>query len=188
MPAMAQGRIDGYFGMGSVRADSTGQAVDFLGTGVARLAPSLGGVFGTIGGGVMLTPSLGLGGEVKFRFDQGDYGGAGYRPIIYDFNGIWTPSVGTSVLLPELQAGLGAMSLRFYGGTQYYDYNTGQYTNFLGSINHFQLHTGIGLRIYVSPHIFIRPQFDFHWIRNLEEFGSNSVPGYSIAIGFSSNR
>jgi hypothetical protein len=80
------------------------------------------------------------------------------------------------------------MSLRFYGGTQYYDYNTGQYTNFLGSINHFQLHTGIGLRIYVSPHIFIRPQFDFHWVRNLEEFGSNSVPGYSIAIGFSSNR
>jgi hypothetical protein len=80
------------------------------------------------------------------------------------------------------------MSLRFYGGTQYYDYSTGRYTNFLGSTNHLQLHTGVGLRIYVTPNIFIRPQFDYHWVRNLQEFSSNSVPAYSVAIGFSSNR
>jgi hypothetical protein len=183
--AAAQGRIDAYFAMGTAHAGSTGEVADYLGNGVALVTPSMGGVFGTLGGGVMLTPSLGVGGEVSFRFAQGDYAGLGYRPVFYDFNGIWTPKLGTERVMPEFQAGLGGMSMRFYGGTPYYNYYTGRYSNFLGSSNHFQLHTGVGLRVYVTERVFVRPQFDYHWVRNLEEFKSNSVPAFSVAIGIS---
>jgi hypothetical protein len=181
----AQGRIDMYFGMGTARDGSTNQLVDMLGTGTPMLTSSMGGVFGTVGGAVMLRPSLGAGAEVSFRFAQGDYAGLGCRPIFYDFNGIWSPALGTKRVMPEIQAGFGGVSLRFYGGTQYYNYYTGTYSNFAGSINHFQLHTGLGLRFYVKPHFFIRPQFDYHWVRNLNEFQSNSVLAYTVAIGYS---
>jgi hypothetical protein len=187
MPAIAQDRIDAFFAMGTVRADSNDLLLDFLGNGVPQRTPSMGGVFGTVGGGLMLTPSLGVGAQVCFRFDQGEYANIGYRPVFYDFNGIWTPSIGSETIMPELQAGFGGVSLRFYGGTQYFDYNTGTYSNFLGSSNHLQLHTGIGLRFYVKENIFLRPQFDYRWVSNLDEFGENSVLGFSVAIGFSSH-
>lgn len=145
----------------------------------------MGGVFGTVGGALMLRPSLGVGGEVSFRFAQGNYAGLGYRPIFYDFNGIWLPTLGTKRVMPEFQGGFGGVSLRFYGGTQYCSYYTGTCSNFAGSINHLQLHTGFGLRFYVKPNLFIRPQFDYHWVRNLNEFQRTSVLAYSIAIGYS---
>ena len=136
----------------------------------------------------MIKPSLGAGGEVSFRFAQGDYANTGYRPIFYDFNGIWMPSLGSKRIVPEFQGGLGGVNMRFYGGTQYYDYNTGRYTNFAGSINHFQLHAEAGLRIYIKEHIFLRPTFDYHWVRNFNEFSGNSVIRISVAIGFSSGQ
>jgi len=185
--AHAQG-FDAYFGMGTARVGSTNQLVDLLGTGDPMMTTAMGGIFGTVGGGFMIKPNLGVGGEVSFRFAQGDYANTGYRPIFFDFNGIWTPSLGTKRIMPEFQGGLGGVNMRFYGGTQYYDYNTGNYTNFAGSINHFQLHAEAGLRIYIKENIFLRPTVDYHWVRNFNEFNSNSVIRYSIAIGLSSSR
>lgn len=185
-PAIAKAQsLHAYFGMGTVQDGSTGQSLDLLNTGTPLPTPSMGGVFGTLGGGLMIRPSFGIGGEVTFRFDQGDYAGLGYRPIFYDFNGIWAPTFGTKRVVPEFQGGLGGVSLRFYGGGEYYDPYTGQYSNFLGSYNHFQLHASIGLRFYLSEHIYVRPQFDYRWVNNLsDQFKSDSVPGYNIAIGF----
>ena len=147
----------------------------------------MGGVFGTFGGGFMLKPSLGVGAEMSLRFAQGDYySGVGYRPIFYDFNGIWTPSFGTKRVMPEIQAGFGGLSLRFYSGPQQYNYYTGSSSNFAGSFSHFQLHTGFGLRIYVKEHVFVRPQFDYHWVHGLsDQFKSDSVTAYTIAVGYS---
>jgi hypothetical protein len=174
-----------YFGAGTARDGSTNQLVDFLGTGIPMLTSSMGGVFGTVGGGVMLKPSLGFGAQIQFRFAQGDYAGIGYRPIFYDFNGIWTPTLGTDRVMPEFQGGLGGVNLRFYGGLQYYDYYTGTYSNYLGSSNHFQFHAGIGLRVYASDKIFLRPQFDYRWVEDLTEFKSNSVLAFSLVFGYS---
>ncbi|HYK91901.1 MAG TPA: outer membrane beta-barrel protein [Acidobacteriota bacterium] len=185
--ANAQSGFNAYFGMGTMHDGSTNQTIDILGTGTPQPTSALGGVFGTFGGGVMLNPHFGVGAEVAFRFTQGDYAGAGYRPVLYDFNGLWTPTIGQKHVVPEIQAGFGGASLRFYGGGQYCDPYTGFCTNYAGSSNHLQLHTGIGLRFYVKPHLFVRPQFDYHWVRNLNEFASNSVLAYSIAIGFSSD-
>jgi hypothetical protein len=181
----AQTRFDAYFGMGTASAGSNG-LVTTNNAGALVTAPSLDGVFGTIGGAVMLKPSYGVGAQVSWRFTQADYLIYTYRPIFYDFNGIWTPSLGKRVM-PEFQAGFGGASFRFYDASQpYYDYNTGRYSTFAGSSNHLQLHLAGGLRVFFKPHLFVRPQLDYHWVRNLNEFGSNSVPEFSVAIGYSS--
>ena len=182
--AHAQG-FDLYFGMGTARDGSTDQLIDIFGTGNYLSTSGMGGVFGTVGGGLMIRPTLGVGAEVTFRFAQGDYAGAGYRPIFYDFNGIWAP-FGSKRVMPEIQGGLGGLNLRFYGGSQYYDPYTGTYTNYAGSINHFQLHIGAGLRIYFKEHIFLKPTYDYHWVTKLDQqFASKSVNRFSIAIGIS---
>ena len=135
----------------------------------------------------MFKPSFGVGGEVAVRFSQGDYSIYGYRPVFYDFNAIWTPSLGRYVM-PEFQAGLGGVTTSFYDASSpYYDYYTGQYSTLAARSSHFQLHAGAGLRIYVKGRIFVRPQLDYHWVRNMWEFKSNSVPAYSLAIGWSSS-
>jgi hypothetical protein len=181
--AGAEPRLDAYFGLGTAYDGSTHQV---LGSPTSELieSPSLDGIFGTFGGAVFFKPTFGVGAQVSLRFRQGDYSGYGYRPIFYDFNGIWTPVVGKRIM-PEFQAGFGGVNMRFYDATSpYYDYNTGTYSTFAGSSNHLQLHAAAGLRIFVKEHIFIRPQVDYHWVRNLNEFAGSSVPAYSIAIGF----
>lgn len=181
----AQSRVDVYFGMGTARTYSNAQFLDSTGNVVQ--APSLGGVFGTIGGGLFLKPSFGVGAQVSWRFTQADFAGLGYRPVFYDFNGIWTP-ISAKRVVPEFQAGFGGASLRFYNPNQpYYDYSTGRISTYAGSSNHLQLHVAAGLRFFIKPHLFVRPQLDYHWVRNLtNELGTNSVPEYTIAIGYSS--
>jgi hypothetical protein len=183
LAAGAQARFDGYFGLGTTQVGSA-NFTDSFGTPVPT--PSMNGVFGTFGGAVMLNPTFGVGAQVSLRFAQGDYSNFGYRPIFYDFNGIWTPNV-SKLAIPEFQAGFGGLNMRFYDPSNpYIDQNTGKVTTFAGSSNHLQLHAALGVRFYVKPHIFVRPLLDYHWVRNLAEFGSSSVPSYSIAIGFSS--
>jgi hypothetical protein len=183
--AEAQPRFDVYFGMGTARDGSTHEYLDLLGTGVYSMSPDLGGAFGRFGGGLMLKPSLGFGGEVALRFSQGDYSGAGYRPILYDFNGIWTPRLSTRIV-PEFQGGLGGLNMRFYDPTSpYYDYGTGRYSTYVGSSNHFQLHGGVGLRVYITPSVFIRPQVDYHWVRNNDWFKDNGILAYTLSVGYS---
>lgn len=186
--AGAQPRVDVYFGLGTAQVGSTKELFDFFGTGNYKATSSMGGAFGILGGGVMLTSGFGAGAEVALHFTQKDYAGLGSRPIFYDFNGIWTPTLPKRILRiiqPEFQAGFGGLNLRFYGGSQYYSYTTGSYTNFLGSSNHFQLHAGAGLRLYIKRHVFLRPQLDYHYVKNLSEFSSNSVPQFSLVIGYS---
>lgn len=179
----ADTRFDAYFGLGTATVGSTHQTLSSP-TGNLVGTPSMDGTFGTFGGAVMLNPSFGVGAQVSLRFKQGDYAGYGYRPIFYDFNGIWTPKLGRHVM-PEFQAGFGGVNMRFYDATSpYYDYNTGTYSTFAGSSNHLQLHAAAGLRFFIKEHIFVRPQLDYHWVRNLNEFSSSSVPAFSVAIGF----
>ncbi len=80
--------------------------------------------------------------------------------------------------MPEFQAGLGAVNLRFYLNQNFCD-SFGGCSNsniFLESSNHFQLHLAGGVRFYVKGGIFVRPQIDGHWVNNFFQFGSNWVP------------
>jgi hypothetical protein len=186
--AHAEAGLDGYFGMGTAQVGSNNNVFADSSGNVAGTSPHMGGTFGTFGAAVKLNSSFGFGGQMSLRFAQGDYASFNYRPIFYDFNGMWTPQVSKSVV-PEFQAGFGGLSLRFYDpSTRYIDPNTGRYTNFVGSTNHFQLHASAGLRFRVKPRVFVRPTFDYRWVTNLtDQFKSNNVLGVSLAVGFSSN-
>lgn len=182
--AAAQG-VDAFFGLGTAMDKSNGQAIDTFGDGAIYTAPRMGGLFANAGGNLMITPHYGFGGEVSFRTSQGGYAGLKYRPIFYDFNGIYHP-MGSKRLVPELQAGLGAVNLRFYQNQQACDVFAGCSSSnlFVESSNHFQLHFAAGLKYYVRGQFFVEPKFDLHWVNNFFQFGSNLVPEYSVNLGY----
>ncbi len=186
-PAQAQSGIDVLFGVGTAQAGSNGQSIDAFGTGNFLNTPRLGGTFGKAGADIMLTPHLGIGGEADFRFSQTGYAGLNYRPTFYDINAIYTPVRAFKRVVPEFQGGLGAVSLKFFYPQQYCDAFAGcsNSNTFLESSNHFQVHFAAGLRLYVTPHLFIRPQIDAHYVNNFFQFGSNWVPEYSASVGWS---
>ena len=58
-------------------------------------------------------------------------------------------------------------------------------SQFFTSSNHFQVHGAVGVKLYVKSDIFIKPQFDIHWVDNLtDQYGRNAVPEYTISIGY----
>jgi outer membrane protein W len=175
-----------YFGVGTTQLDSNGRSIDTFGTGNTFRTPSMTGAFGKVGGDVMITPHFGIGAETDFRFSQGNYAGLKYRPMFYDFNAIYTPFHTTKRIVPEFQGGLGAVNTRFFYSSQSCDPFVGCSNNnqFVESANHFQVHMAAGVRFYVTPHFFIKPQVDAHYVNNFVQFGSNWVPEYSASIGW----
>jgi hypothetical protein len=179
-----------YFGVGTATDSSSNQSVDTFGTGNPFTTPKLTGSFGTVGAEAMFRSYLGFGGEATFRFRQGPYAGLNYRPTFYDFNAIFIPLPKATRVVPEFQAGLGGAKLSFYYSQQFCSVFAGCQTSnsYLLSSNHFQLHAAAGLRIYFTRNAFIRPQADLRYVPNFFQFGSNRVPQYSLAIGYTFGR
>jgi outer membrane protein W len=175
-----------YFGVGTTQLSSNGQTIDTFGTGNRFSTPSMTGAFGKVGGDLMITPHFGVGAETDFRFSQGAYAGLTYRPVFYDFNAIYTPVRPSRRIVPEFQGGLGAVNTRFFYSSQFCDPFAGCSNNnqFVEGSNHFQVHMAAGLRFYVTPHFFVKPQVDAHYVNNFFQFGSNWVPEYSASIGW----
>jgi hypothetical protein len=185
--AKAQG-ASVYFGLGTAVDSSNGQPIDTFGNGTFYNTPRMGGLFETVGGDFMFRPHLGVGFETSFR-SQSNYAGLNYRPLLYDFNAIYQP-LSSGMVVPEFQAGLGGMNLRYYVNQNYCD-SFGGCSNsnyYVESSNHFQVHFSGGVRFYVKGGIFIRPQVDVHVVNNLFQFGSSVVPEYSAAIGYTFGR
>lgn len=186
--AKAQSGPDVFFGVGTMMDSSNGQSIDTFGTGNPFTAPRLGGTFGKAGADIMIKPYLGIGGETDFRFSQGSYAGLTYRPTFYDFNAIFMPMARNSKrIAPEFQAGLGGVNTRFYLSNSFCDAFAGCSTSnqYLESSNHLQVHLSAGIRFYLTPHVFFRPQVDAHYVNNFTQFGSNWVPEYGASLGWS---
>ncbi len=152
--------------------------------------PGLNGFFFGISGDAMFSDRFGIGGEVTFLPAKGKYGPLQFRQTFYDFNAIFAPINETRVVL-KLMGGLGGARTSFYFddtsciGTAVC--NTTTYN--IGSSNHFQLHAGAGVEIYVTKHFFIRPQFDLRYVPNFtDQFGSDLVPSGMFWIGFGTAR
>ena len=184
--AAAQGSFDAYMGAGGINDGSNGLAVDTFGTGTFSNTPKLNGTTMDLGGSIFVTRQFGFGSELAFRPSRTDYAGLQYRPLFYDFNGIWKPPLKEKRVVPEFQGGICGVNLRFYlpQGCDVFAGCTSSNT-FLESSNHFKVHAGAGVRFYVTRSIFVRPQFDFHWVHNFFQFGSNIVSQYSAVIGYS---
>lgn len=199
--ASAQSSFDLNIGFGTARAGSNGgglesnfNSANYLGTCAPGISsstclanPSLGGFFLGLGGDVVFQKHFGLGAEVNFQPAAGDYGPLQYRQTFYDFNGILLPINQKRVQL-QVQGGIGGARTGFsLTGSQCV--GTAVCSNFsqpVGNASHFQLHVGVGVEVFLTNHIFIRPQFDLHYIPNYtDQFGRNSVPQGTIWVGYS---
>jgi hypothetical protein len=148
--------------------------------------PALDGFFLGFGGDVLPWKHLGFGANVSFQPSKGDYGQLQYREIFYDFNGIYAPVNGKRAVL-KLMGGIGGAKTSFsYEQTSSVGSAiTSSSSISFGSSNHFQIHAGVGLEVYVTRNMFIRPQFDYRHIPNFtQQFGSNDVIGGMVWLGF----
>jgi len=146
-------------------------------------APGMGGgLYLSFSGDIAFWHNLGVQGEVAWRASQGTYlGYQPYRPVFYDFGAIYTKRYGR--IAPELTAGLGASSTRFY--TNYYNCNFISGCTNYNSSTHFMLAFGGGIKLYPFHNFFVRPEVRYYWIHNNFEFASDNALRIGAAIGYS---
>lgn len=162
---------------------------------------SLSGFTMGIGGNLMLWKHFGVGANVSFQPAKETYAsvptityqGQQYpsysvqsRVTLYSFDGTFQPVSSKKAAL-QIIGGVGGANTKFYvaqssSSSALGNINSSQYFN---STNHFQVHAGVGVQIYVSGNFFIRPEFDIHYIPNFTQFGSNVVTSESVWLGYS---
>jgi hypothetical protein len=108
------------------------------------------------------------------------------RMTLYDFDGIAVP-VRTKKLALQIRGGIGGANLKFYFNQSQTDALSGSsnFSQYFESANHFQVHGGLGVQIYVTDHFFVRPEFDIHWVNNLNQFGRNTITQETLWVGYS---
>lgn len=204
--ANAQSLIDLNVGFGAAQNKAADSGIDqttyaSCTLGAANCSPtgSMGGFFMGLGANLMLWEHYGFGAAVSFEPGKSNYATlAGIpafglpsstiqsRVIFYDFNGVWQP-VNTTRATLQLIGGLGGASTRFYqnyvaSGSPLGSSNFSQYAS---SANHFQVHGGVGVQLYVSGNWFVRPQLDIRYVPNFtEQFGRNLVTQEMVWIGY----
>lgn len=198
--ARAQSSVDFNVGFGTAHDKSTGAGIDNLNSANAfgsctvgsadqycQATPALSGFFMGVGGDVMLTKRYGFGIQADLQPAKADYGPLQFREILYDFNGIYAP-VNQKKAMVQIMGGIGGAKTSF-SYTQTSCVGTAvcsTQTQPVGSSNHFQVHAGVGVQIFLTEHVFIRPQFDFHYVPGLtDQFGSNMVPAAMVWLGYS---
>lgn len=160
-------------------------------TGNCEPGPTLGGVFGVFGADFMFRPHFGVNGEYSFRFAQAPYlplAGLNMRPGFYDFNAVWEPISGSDKrIVPVLEGGVGGARVALYVTQQCTITGINCTSSSPAGINanHFQVHAAAGVKLYVKGNLFIKPQFDFHYVTNFtDQFGRNWVPQYTVSVGY----
>lgn len=171
---------DAMLGFGTVMSPGAAQCFS---NGVGT-CPERGGLYTNLGGDVILHKRLGFGFDATWRSGQGNYGDLGepYRPILFDFNGVYQPKIGKKAGL-DLFGGIGWQTTRFYGFQP-----TSNCVNFgacYQSSNHFLVDVGAGVRYYVHGHLFVRPEVRYYNIHNnTADFTSNNVIHVGASIGY----
>jgi len=204
--ASAQSAFDLNVGVGAVQDKAASGQVDQnlnLCTtgdpyGPCVSTPALSGATIGVGGDLMLWKRFGIGAQVAFQPAKETYVNLNAsaaanglnslavtsRMTLFDVNGIFEP-VKTKKVALKLEGGIGGANLKFYeAGSSSSVLGSQSSSQYISSANHFQVHGGVGVQIYVTDHIFIRPQFDVHYVRNLTEFGSNLVTSETVWVGY----
>jgi hypothetical protein len=171
-------QFDLGFGVGTVIATSASYATTFTNS-----AQSLtGGAYPVFSGDFLLKKNFGVQGEIAWRASRSLYlGYQPYRPLFFDFNGVYVPDLGKHIA-PELTAGIGAESTRFYTNFVNCSY-FGGCTNYVSS-NHFLGHFGAGIRFYPHGNFFIRPEANLYLVHNNVEFSSGHFARVGVSIGY----
>jgi hypothetical protein len=134
----------------------------------------------------MFTKHFGGGFQASIQPAQSNYGPLQYRQAFYDVKGIYAPINRKRAVL-QLMGGIGEARSSF-SFTQSGCIGTAvcsTSTQPVGAANHFDVNFSAGVQIFLTEHIFVRPQFDFHYVPGLtNQFGSDVVPGGSIWVGY----
>ncbi len=191
--ASAQMAADVNLGFGSAhaKANSSGiDSVDFTSctpgaTVTCDKLPSLSGLFMGFGGGVLLTKRYGIGAEVSFQPTRTDYGPLQSRELFYDFDG-WYQALNEKRFGLRFRGGIGGARTSFIFPSSSCVGNICQNQNIpLANESHFQVHAGVGVSLYVTEHVFVRPEFTIRYVPGLDNvFGSNVVPQGMIWLGY----
>ena len=144
----------------------------------------------SLGGAIMFKEKFGAGADINFQPAKSDYGPLQYRQSFIDLDGIYAPVTAKKYSL-QIRGGIGSARTSFsYNSSSCV--GTAVCTNQsqpLGTTNHFQVHAGVGLQYLITEHLFVRPQFDFHYVPSFtDQFGSNAVPMVMFTIGYTSGR
>ena len=149
--------------------------------------PRLNGFFLGFGGDLMLYKRFGVGFQASLQPSRETYGPLSSRQTFYDVNGIYAPVTTKRVSL-QLEGGIGGARTSF-AYTQSGCVGTAvcsTSTEPVGSANHFDVNVGVGVQIFLTDHIFVRPAFDFHYVPGLtNQFGSDAVPEAMVWVGYS---
>jgi hypothetical protein len=168
--------LDVAFGVGTMIAPSASSA-----TGDHAPVSLTGGAYPAFSADVLLTRKFGVSGELAWKASQADYFGIQpYRPLFYDFNGIYVPKFGKHAA-GELMAGIGWESIRFY--QPFTTCGAISCTDFFSS-NHFMGHFGAGFRYYFYGHFFVRPEAHLYLINNNQEFSSARATRFGVSLGY----
>ncbi len=213
--ASAQSTFDFNFGVGAAQDTGAKGGIDTgsanLGTcssatvsGYCQQPSSLSGVMIGVGGSLMLWKHFGVGMNGNIQAAKSDYaplltasqaaaaGEAGTtetlqdRVTFYQFDGIFKP-YSTKKASFQIIGGVGGANTKFYVKST----STGSvlgnsnYSQYAQSANHFQVHAGVGFQYYISGNIFIRPEFDIHYVPNFIQFGRNMATSECVWIGYS---
>ena len=164
---------DAMFGFGTLVSNQSCNAITLT-------CAEKGGLYTNIGGDVIFHKRIGFAFDATWRTSQGSYGGQPYRPILFDFNGVYQPRISKKVGA-DLMGGIGWQTTRFY-----LPFCTNQFTcNNYTSSNHFLLDAGAGLRYYVWGHFFVRPEVRYYRIlNNTDVFSSDNVFHVGASIGY----
>lgn len=195
--ASAQSSVDVNVGFGTAHDSANSGGIDNVSFGsctpgaggaTCQSLPTMSGFFLGFGGDIMLKKHYGFGADAILQPGRPDYGPLQYREVFYDVDGIYAP-VSEKRFALRLVGGIGGARTSFaYSATGCVGTAVcSTQTEAVGNTNHFQVHAGAGVQIYLSEHIFVRPQFDFHYVPSLnQQFGSNLVPQGTIWIGYTS--
>jgi hypothetical protein len=175
-------QADAMFGFGTVMSPG---AADCGASGFVNLVcPEKGGLYPNISADVIFHKRIGFGFDASWRGSQGDFAGLGqpYRPILFDFNGVYQPRLSKKVGA-DLMAGIGWQSTRFYGYQP--TSNCVYFGACYSSSNHFLVDIGGGIRYYVWGHVFVRPEAHYyHILNNTDFFSSGNVIRVGASIGY----
>ena len=159
-----------------------------------------------VGGNLMLSKKFGLGVNANFQPGKQTYaevpsvnfvaGGLletqpAYnlqsQVAFYQADATYVP-IGTKKYALRVMAGAGAATVKFSQTESNANTTLGSFTSssYFHGDNYAQAHIGIGAQVYVSGNLFIRPEFDVHYVKNFtNQFGSNTPKSVTIWLGYS---
>ena len=205
--ASAQYSVDAHVGVGYAWDKSNNQGIDNANSPNNAFGPctssplanpvadpycettsSLNSVLLGIGGDIMFKKHYGVGAQIDFQPAKKDYGPLQFRQTFYDFNGIYAP-LSTKRAVLHIEGGVGGARTGF-SYTQTGCVGTAvcsTSSSAVGTATHFDVHVGAGVMLFVTNHIFIKPQIDLHYVPGFtNQFNSNLAPSAMVSVGYSS--